>query len=101
MRIVYIDFIRFPTEKAHGYQIAKTAEALTETSMTTLVFPDRINEIKTTSEEYFDLKNKLDIKYLKIFDPFKYFSIANGKIFTILLYLWRLLFIFISYFSTS
>lgn len=62
MKIIYIANIRFPTEKAHGFQIAKMCEALVKVGHDVkLVIPWRINPIKINPENYYSLLLKLNI----------------------------------------
>lgn len=66
--IVYVHNMRFPTEKAHGYQIAKMCEAFAELgNEVELVVPQRKNEINQTANLYYGVKN-FKIKKLKIID---------------------------------
>ncbi len=65
MEIAYIAHTRFPTEKAHGHQIARVCEALTSMGNTvTLVSPDIHNEIKNDYKEYYSLQTPFVLKRL-------------------------------------
>jgi len=67
MKIAYIANIRFPTERAHGFQIAKMCEAflLNEVEIE-LVIPQRNNPFENQDPmKFYDLKNRFDIQYLK------------------------------------
>ncbi len=56
MRMLYIATARIPTEKAHGFQIMKTIEALIELGTdVTLLLPKRRNHITEPIEKYYDL----------------------------------------------
>jgi len=96
-QIYYLDFIRFPTEKAHGYQIAKTFEALGKYIPVKLIFPFRKNSIITSYREYYSLNENINIEYINIFDPFEN-TLFKGKALTLFLYFWRLLIVAIFFF---
>lgn len=67
--LIYIANARMPTEKAHGYQIAKTCEAFADHGLgVTLVVPKRRNPIKEDIFSYFRIKNNFHIKYLSVAD---------------------------------
>ena len=69
MRIWYIANIRFPTEKAHGIQIAKAVEALKVAGVdVTLVIPSRSTHIQALPHEYYGLKAALPIQRLFAID---------------------------------
>jgi glycosyltransferase involved in cell wall biosynthesis len=68
-KIYYVSNIRYPTEKAHGYQIAKMCEAFVNTGQEVeLVVPRRRNSIIQTDKNYYGLKNHFKVTYLPIFD---------------------------------
>lgn len=57
MKLIYVANARFPTEKAHGLQIAKTIEALKlQRISVNLILPKRENPISKTAKEYYHLK---------------------------------------------
>jgi len=63
MNILYIVNIRFPTEKAHGAQIAKTCEALQDTGVFEGLFvPRRRNSIKEAPFEYYGIRKRFLIR---------------------------------------
>ncbi|TAL20635.1 glycosyltransferase [Patescibacteria group bacterium] len=69
MRIFYITHTRFPTEKAHGWQIAKMCEALTVLGhQVTLVVPGRRTGIAEPAENYYNLRRGFEIIRLPITD---------------------------------
>jgi len=69
MKINYITEARFPTEKAHGWQIAKMCEAFAELGHEVeLVIPDRRNTITQTAQEFYKLKFNFKITRLPVFD---------------------------------
>ncbi|MDP7366533.1 MAG: glycosyltransferase family 4 protein [Candidatus Pacebacteria bacterium] len=64
-KINYVANIRFPTEKAHGLQIAKMCEAFAGGGAdVTLIIPKRRNKIKNNSFEYYDIQTKFKVKKL-------------------------------------
>jgi len=69
MRILYVTNVRFPTEKAHGWQIAKMCDAFASLGHeVTLVVPDRETPIKEDARSYYQLKQKFEIVKLPIWD---------------------------------
>lgn len=68
MNIIYIANARFPNEKAHGIQFAKTCESFSNLGVNLeLILPKRKTEVKEDPFNYYDIKNKF--KYKKIFAP--------------------------------
>lgn len=66
----YIAYNRFPTEKAHGIQIAKTCEALAEAGAeVTLLVPKRANAIASDPFEYYKINRTFAIKYVPTIVP--------------------------------
>mgnify|MGYP003385817024 CR=1 FL=1 len=66
MKIFYPAFIRLPTEKAHGIQIMKTCEALSDVGAEiTLVIPGRATAITTDPFEYYGVKENFKIVMAK------------------------------------
>lgn len=73
MNIFYITNARFPTEKAHGFQIAKMCEAFSDLGhKVTIVVPKRQTHIVESPEMYYGTKTRLSIIYINSKD---YFSI--------------------------
>ncbi|MFA6429348.1 MAG: glycosyltransferase [Patescibacteria group bacterium] len=69
MKVYYITHLRYPTEKAHGWQIAKMCDAFAELGHeVTLVVPDRPTPIQTPPEQYYQLRHSFAVKRLPIFD---------------------------------
>lgn len=69
MRILYVTNVRFPTEKAHGWQIAKMCDAFASLGhQVTLVVPDRKTPITEDARSYYQLKRDFEIAKLPIFD---------------------------------
>ncbi len=55
---------RMPTEKAHGYQIAKMCEALSLLGVdVSLVLPTRKNDLRGDIYSYYDVQNNFTIRY--------------------------------------
>jgi len=66
MKIAYVANARIPTEKAHGLQIMKTCEALFQAGEeVTLIVPTRRNNIKVDPFDYYKIKTRFPIVYLK------------------------------------
>lgn len=77
MKIYLIMNVRFPTEKAHGWQIAKMCEAFLALGHdATLVIPDRKNPIKQSAKEYYGLDAEIPVIRLPVLD---FLSSALGK----------------------
>lgn len=69
MRIIYLMNVRFPTEKAHGFQIAKMCEAFIELGHElVLVVPARKNPIKEDAKAYYGLRKEIQIVKLPVID---------------------------------
>ncbi len=69
MRIVYLMNVRFPTEKAHGYQIAKMCEAFIELGHEViLVAPNRRNPITQDAKTYYGLRREIPTVRLPVID---------------------------------
>lgn len=69
MRIWYIANIRFPTEKAHGIQIAKAAEALTQLGIEVeLIVPSRRTHITAEPFSYYGIKHTYPVRKVGTLD---------------------------------
>jgi glycosyltransferase involved in cell wall biosynthesis len=69
MHIAYITNARMPTEKAHGYQIAKMCEAFADLGATvTLTLPKRINPITESIQNYYGVKTNFEVCFLPFLD---------------------------------
>ena len=69
MRIAYVTHTRFPTEKAHGHQIARVGEALVALGHdVTLVAPGVRNTIRQNFVKYYHLKREYPLKHIHTFD---------------------------------
>lgn len=79
MKLIYIANIRFPTEKAHGYQISKMCEAFAELGLTVeLVVPTRRNDL--FSEDFFLFyRLKRNFKIFQI-DCIDFISLMGGTV---------------------
>lgn len=77
MNIHYIANMRWPTEKAHGLQIAKMCEAFADLGHdVTLVLPWRFNSVEGDPYEYYRVKRNFKMVSLPALDaiPFGYFG---------------------------
>lgn len=94
-QIVYIHNMRFPTEKAHGYQIAKMCEALALAGVPVeLLLPRRKNDIQQDAFVYYGIKPSFRITFVKFVDFLswrwlyqKIGFVLNGFEFMVLLFL--------------
>lgn len=74
MKISFVVNVRMPTEKAHGYQIAKMCEALaTEGVQVSLVVPTRKNEARGDIFSYYGVRDNFSITYTPTFDALAFF----------------------------
>lgn len=71
MRVTYFANIRFPTERAHGAQIAKMCEAFSDSGAeVTLVVPNRMPGVNESPYTYYGVKPNFKIVKLgKLEDP--------------------------------
>lgn len=68
MKLLYLAYIRLPTEKAHGIQIMKTCEALTRAGVdVTLVVPTRRTGITTDPFAYYSIETQFPL--IRLFTP--------------------------------
>jgi len=76
MKIAYVANIRFPTEKAHGVQIAKACEALTKAGEdVTLIVPARRTHITIPALAYYGIQTSFVVRTLFCID-----WVALGKL---------------------
>lgn len=69
MKIIYIANIRFPTERAHGIQIAKTCEAFAALGAEVeLVVTNRATGIAEDAQTYFNLRRAFPIRRVRVPD---------------------------------
>lgn len=72
MRIAYITHTRFPTEKAHGHQIARVCEALVKLKHdVTIVSPDITNAVSKSAGVYYHLTEEFSEEKLRTFDAYQ------------------------------
>ena len=72
MRIAYINHGRFPTEKAHGFQIAQVCDAMTELGHdVTLLNPVFRNPVTASAREHYGLRHPVHTQPLRHFDAFR------------------------------
>ena len=75
MNIYYIANIRMPTEKAHGYQIAKMCEAFAYNRCdVSLIVPMRRNNIKEDIPNYYGVRNNFFVHHIPTFDALTFFG---------------------------
>jgi len=69
MNIAYIVNARIPTEKAHGFQVAKVCEALSDPGhKVSLIVPNRSNQISEDYFSYYQVRRNIEVKKLSVFD---------------------------------
>ncbi len=62
MRIAYCTNVRLPNERAHGHQIAKVVQALTELGHSVEIFcPYRMNPIQESFVRYYDVSSDIQV----------------------------------------
>jgi glycosyltransferase involved in cell wall biosynthesis len=72
-KIYYIANIRFPTERAHGIQIAEMCQAFAQNGYEVeLVVPNRKTSITDDPYSYYDVKENFKIKKLRTLDLVKW-----------------------------
>jgi len=65
MKIAYMAFVRFPTEKAHGIQITKTCESLLNIGAKVELFvPKRVRNIMENPYKFYGISLHFPIQYL-------------------------------------
>ncbi len=69
MRITYVTHTRFPTEKAHGVQVAHVCAALAELKhQVTLIAPTIGNAITLPAHAYYGVPADFEVRHLRQFD---------------------------------
>ncbi|MFH1443831.1 MAG: glycosyltransferase [Candidatus Peregrinibacteria bacterium] len=69
MRITYISQARFPTEKAHGHQIAQVCAAMVRLGHTvTVIAPDVRGTVRKDPRAYYGVRESFDVVRLPVFD---------------------------------
>ena len=72
MRIAYINHGRFPTEKAHGFQIAQVCEATAALGHeVTLICPTLKNAVTADPRSYYGLRHPITVEYAGQYDAFQ------------------------------
>jgi hypothetical protein len=65
MKILYLAYIRLPSERAHSIQIMKTCEALADSDAeVTLLIPNRRTSISTDPFEYYEVRPVFTVRRL-------------------------------------
>lgn len=83
MRIAYISHTRFPTEKAHGNQIAHVCDALARAGHhVELVVPDVYTGIRIDPFRFYGLKERFPIVKLPVFDALHSWMIPGAFAFS-------------------
>lgn len=73
MRIVYINNVRIPTEKAHGYAIMKMCEEMSTLGVeTSLIVPFRVNPISADPYTYYGIARTFPIRFVHGVDAFRF-----------------------------
>ena len=81
MKIVYLANIRFPTEKAHGYQISKMCEAFSDIGVEMeIIVPLRKNSVKVDPYEFYGVRRNFKTTFIKSFDFIKFGKIGKIKL---------------------
>ena len=89
MKITYCANVRFPTEKAHGVQIAKMCEAFAELGHeVNLVVTDRVSGINTDAFSYYQIKPNFRIVRVSVPDTVHLGRF--GFIFSELVFAWKI-----------
>jgi len=69
MRIAIINHLRLPTEKAHGYQLAKTAEALADLGhQVIIIHPSRQNPITEDFFTFYRVRTNFELRTVPAVD---------------------------------
>ena len=90
MKIVYVTHTRFPTEKAHGKQIAEVCSALASLGHeVTLVCPRIKNNILESAHDYYDLPENYEVRYLHHFDANAHWWIPGILNFAVTMFFYR------------
>lgn len=99
MKISFIMNVRMPTEKAHGYQIAKMCEALAAAGAEVSLFtPTRKNDIQQDVFSYYGVDANFSVNYVSAFDGLAFFQGSRfGFYVQALSFLWGLRRVSISY----
>ncbi|MDD4627885.1 MAG: glycosyltransferase [Candidatus Peribacteraceae bacterium] len=72
MRILFISQARFPTEKAHGHQIAQVCAAMVRLGHdVTLTAPDVRNTVLPDPQAFYDIRESFPVERLPVFDALR------------------------------
>jgi glycosyltransferase involved in cell wall biosynthesis len=78
MNIYYIVNARMPTEKAHGYQIAKMCETFAfKKNNVSLIVPTRKNVVEGNIFAYYGVRNVFTVTYISTFDALTFFRASR------------------------
>ncbi|MBT3293299.1 glycosyltransferase family 4 protein [Candidatus Peregrinibacteria bacterium] len=90
MNIAYVTHTRFPTEKAHGKQIAEVCSSLVELGHeVTIICPRIRNLITEPAHDYYNLPDNFGIRYLHHFNAASARWIPGAFRFIVLMYFYR------------
>ena len=85
MKIYYIAHARMPTEKAHGFTIAKSCESFARTGAEVeLVLPRRINVFNGDLFDVYNVARIFKTRYLYVLDLLRYNASRNAYIIQVL-----------------
>ena len=79
MKLIYITNSRIPTTKAQGFQIMKMCEAFARESVDVeLWIPRRINPIKDSPFDYYNVRESFSIKKIPVIDLVPFYKILGS-----------------------
>ncbi len=69
MHLVYVQNMRLPTEKAHGYQVMKMCQGFAKSGhRLTLIVPNRNNTLKSDAFEYYGMTRSFEVFKCPVID---------------------------------
>ena len=72
-RLIYVVNARMPTEKAHGWHIAKMCEAFSDAgARVTLFIPRRRNPLKSSLFSFYGVRQNFTVRYLPCLDTVRF-----------------------------
>lgn len=72
MKLLLVNNLRLPTEKAHGHQIAKMSGEFSQAgAAVNLVYPERLNKIKDDFFSFYRVEKNFSLQEVKGFDFFR------------------------------
>lgn len=90
MRITYVTHTRFPTEKAHGHQIAQVCSALAALGhKVTLVYPNVWTQITGDPCKYYGVSSRFNVRRLESIDALQKWWIPGFFAFPIAMWSYR------------